>query len=60
LIIAQDNRQWAAVTLGVLSVDTFSTPHTEYRFVRNADGNVVSLEVSNLAVYDLSFQRVGH
>ena len=58
LVIAQDDRRWDAVTLDVLSIDTFSTPHALYWFVRNANGKVVSLEVSNLAVYDLSFRRV--
>lgn len=58
LIIAQDDRQWDAVTLAVVSVDMFSTPRAAYRFVRNASGGIVSLEVSNLGVYDLSFRRV--
>jgi hypothetical protein len=60
LVIAQNDRQWEAVTLDVLSVDTFSTPQAAYRFVRNANGRIVSLEVSNLGVYGLSFRRVSH
>jgi len=60
LLIAQDDRRWHAVTLDLLSVDTFSTPNAAYRFVRNANGKVVSLEIGNLGVYDLSFRRMSH
>jgi CubicO group peptidase (beta-lactamase class C family) len=60
LVFAQDDRRWDAVTLDVLSIDTFSTPHAAYRFVRNANGKIVSLEVSNSGVYDLSFRRVSY
>jgi CubicO group peptidase (beta-lactamase class C family) len=58
LLVAQDDRQWRAATLDVLSIDTFSTPNAGYRFVRNANGQIVSLEVGNLGVYDLTFRRV--
>jgi CubicO group peptidase (beta-lactamase class C family) len=60
LIIALDDRPWDTMNLDPLSVDTFSRPHHAYRFIRNANGRVSSLEVSNgwEHVYALSFQRI--
>jgi hypothetical protein len=60
LVIAQDDRQWNAVTPDVLSLDTFSTPHAVDHFIRNSQGKPISLEISNLGVYDLPFRRMSH
>jgi CubicO group peptidase (beta-lactamase class C family) len=60
LVIALDDRRWDTMQLDPVSVDTFSRPHHAYRFIRNANGRVSSLEVSNgwEHVYALSFQRI--
>jgi CubicO group peptidase (beta-lactamase class C family) len=60
LVIALDDRPWDTMNLDPLSVDTFSRPHHAYRFIRNANGRVSSLEVSNgwERVYALLFQRI--
>ena len=60
LVIALEDRPWDTMNLDPLSVDTFSRPHHAYRFIRNANGRVSSLEVSNgwEHVYALSFQRI--
>jgi len=60
LVVALDDRRWDTSNLDPVSVDTFSKPHHAYRFIRNADGKVSSLEISNgwEHVYGLVFQRV--
>jgi CubicO group peptidase (beta-lactamase class C family) len=59
LAVARDDRQWDVARPDILSVDTFSTPRTIYRFVRDSSGKVAGLEVGRLGVYDLPFRRVG-
>jgi hypothetical protein len=60
LVIAVDDRRWDTTVLEPVSVDMFTKPHHAYRFIRNANGRVSSLEISNgwEHVYDLSFHRV--
>ena len=60
LVIALDDRRWDTTNLDSVSVDMFTKPHHAYHFIRNANGRVSSLEISNgwEHVYALSFQRV--
>jgi len=60
LSVALDNRRWDAVNLDAISNDTFTKPHHAYHFIRNADGRVSGLEISNGSehVYAMSFQRI--
>jgi CubicO group peptidase (beta-lactamase class C family) len=60
LRIALDDRRWDTADLDPVSVDVFIKPHHAYRFVRDAQGRVSSLEISNgwEHVYGLSFQRL--
>jgi CubicO group peptidase (beta-lactamase class C family) len=60
LIIALDDRPWDTMTLEPVSVDTFTRPHHAYRFIRNANGAVSNLEISNgwEHVYAISFQHI--
>jgi CubicO group peptidase (beta-lactamase class C family) len=60
LVIALDDRRWDTANLVPVSADTFTKPHHAYRFIRNAEGRVSSLEISNgwEHVYALVFQRV--
>ena len=61
LVIALDDRRWDTANLDSVSVDTFAKPHHAYHFIRNANGRVSSLEISNgwEHVFALLFQRVG-
>jgi hypothetical protein len=58
--IATDDRRWDSAKLELVSKDMFTKPHHAYRFVRNSDGRVSSLQISNgwEHVYALSFQRI--
>ncbi|MDR3389365.1 MAG: serine hydrolase [Rudaea sp.] len=60
LLIALDDRRWDTTNLDPVSPDTFAKPHHAYHFVRDANGRVSSLEISNgwEHVYALSFQRI--
>jgi CubicO group peptidase (beta-lactamase class C family) len=58
LVIVRDDRQWSVAHLDMLSTDTFSTGHSVYRFERDTKGKIVSLHVSDSAVYDLPFRRL--
>jgi CubicO group peptidase (beta-lactamase class C family) len=60
LVIATEDRRWDTSTLDPISVDTFTKPHHAYHFIRNANGQVSSLEISDgwEHVYALSFQRL--
>lgn len=60
LVIALDDRRWDTINLDPVSVDTFSTPHAVFHFIRKPNGGVSSLEVSNgLGVFALSFRFMG-
>ncbi|HEY2395614.1 MAG TPA: serine hydrolase domain-containing protein [Rudaea sp.] len=60
LVIGLDDRRWDTAYLDSVSVDTFTKPHHAYHFIRDANGRVSSIEISNgwEHVYALSFQRV--
>jgi len=54
-----DDRRWDTATLQPVSRDTFMKPHHTYRFVRDSNGAVTDLEISDVweHVYGLSFHR---
>jgi CubicO group peptidase (beta-lactamase class C family) len=60
LAIVLDDRRWDSSNLDTVSIDTFTKPHHAYHFVRNANGRVCGLEISNgwEHVFALLFQRV--
>lgn len=60
LTIATADRHWITSELEPVSIDTFVKPHHAYRFIRDGNGAVSGLEVSDgwEHVYGLSFRRV--
>jgi CubicO group peptidase (beta-lactamase class C family) len=60
LSIALEDRRWDTTPLDSVAIDTFTKPHHAYHFVRDANGEVSGLEVSNgwEHVYALPFQRI--
>jgi CubicO group peptidase (beta-lactamase class C family) len=60
LVVSLDDRRWNAVELDAVAADTFTQSHHAYHFVRDREGRVSSLEISNgwEHVYALPFARV--
>jgi len=58
--IALEDRRWDITKVDPVSIDTFTKPHHAYHFIRDANGRVSSLEISNgwEHVYALAFQRI--